>query len=201
MLCHDHEYKSFLDLHVHFKGFVCLCMRKLHAKCQIPADAHNWCQIVFSLNVPKFIPKYWTTKTLSQFLGWSVRTLAQYRKQEKMAMFTQLSFCQKLFCHQTSSAKRSVCLYCVSKVSDCFSKSYGTSWFPPHMHYLYIIKMHQELQREITLTEMAFSPFYSNTNVHLVYINVFAKFDEIPSLPVQYYGKTKTSWTKNYKGQ
>ena len=27
--------------------------------------------------------------------------------------------------------------------------------------------------------------FYSNTNVHLVDINVFAKSDEIPSLPVQ----------------
>ena len=25
-----------------------------------------------------------------------------------------------------------------------------------------------------------YSPFYSNTNVHLVDINVFAKFDEIP---------------------
>ena len=29
------------------------------------------------------------------------------------------------------------------------------------------------------------SPFYSNTNVHLMDINVYAKFDEIPSLPVQ----------------
>ena len=61
-----------------FKGFLCLRMRKLNAECQIPADAHDWCQIVFSLNVPKFIQKYWTTKTLSQFFGWSVRTLAQY---------------------------------------------------------------------------------------------------------------------------
>ena len=33
--------------------------------------------------------------------------------------------------------------------------------------------------------ELAPGPFYSNTNVHLVDINVFAKFDEIPSLPVQ----------------
>ena len=32
---------------------------------------------------------------------------------------------------------------------------------------------------------MAPNPFYSNTNVHIVNINVFAKFDEIPSLPVQ----------------
>ena len=32
---------------------------------------------------------------------------------------------------------------------------------------------------------MATSPFYSDTNVHLVDINVFAKIDEILSLPVQ----------------
>ena len=55
----------------------------------------------------------------------------------------------------------------------------------PNMHYLHINKMHYELQRAITLTELAPSPFYSNTNAHLVDINVFAKFDEIPSLPVQ----------------
>ena len=63
---------------MHFKGFVCLRMHKLHAECQIPSDAHDWCYIVFALNVPKLIPKYWTTKTLSQFLGWSIRSLAQY---------------------------------------------------------------------------------------------------------------------------
>ena len=41
-----------------------------------------------------------------------------------MAKFTKLSFCQTLiFCHQTSSHKCSMCLYCVSKVSDCISKS------------------------------------------------------------------------------
>ena len=40
----------------------------------------------------------------------------------------KLSFCQKLlFWHQTSSQKCSLCLYCVSKVSDCLSKSCGTS--------------------------------------------------------------------------
>ena len=37
----------------------------------------------------------------------------------------------------------------------------------------------------ITLTELAPGPFSSNTNVRLVDINMFAKFDEIPSLPVQ----------------
>ena len=45
--------------------------------------------------------------------------------------------------------------------------------------------MHSELQRAITLRELAPCPFYSNTNVHLVDINMFANVDEIPSLPVQ----------------
>ena len=43
--------------------------------------------------------------------------------------------------------------------------------------------MHQELQRAISLTELAPSPLYSNRNVHVVDSNVFAKFDEIPSFP------------------
>ena len=37
----------------------------------------------------------------------------------------------------------------------------------------------------MTQTELAPSPFYCNTNVHLVDINVFAKSDEMPSLPIQ----------------
>ena len=40
-------------------------------------------------------------------------------------------------------------------------------------------------QRAITLIELTPSPYFSIINVHLVNINVFAKFDEIPSLPVQ----------------
>ena len=63
----EFRFKSFLELHVHFKGFMGILMRILQAECQIPAEAHDWCQIVFSFNVPKFIPKYWTTKQLSQF--------------------------------------------------------------------------------------------------------------------------------------
>ena len=46
----------------------------------------------------------------------------------------------------------------------------------------------KQLQRTIPviLTELAPSPYFSiNTNVHLVDINVFAKLDEIPSLPIQ----------------
>ena len=31
--------KSFLELHVHFNGFMCICKRKLHAKYQFQADA------------------------------------------------------------------------------------------------------------------------------------------------------------------
>ena len=75
-----------------------------------------------------------------------------------------------------------MCLYCVSKVSDCFKKAVVEADFPADA--LYIKKLQKELQRTLNLTELAKSPFYSNTNVHLVDINVFAKFDEIPSLPV-----------------
>ena len=49
------------------------------------------------------------------------------------------------------------------------------------------IVVDKKLQRAITLTELAASPYFSIINVHLVDINVFAKFDEIPSLPVQIY--------------
>ena len=53
----------------------------------------------------------------------------------------------------------------------------------------YALSMHKQnalrITRAITLTELVPSLFYSNTNVHLVDINMFAKFDEIPSFPVQ----------------
>ena len=39
----------------------------------------------------------------------------------------------------------------------------------------------KELQRAITLTELDPSPYFSTINVHLVDINVYAKFYEIPS--------------------
>ena len=45
--------------------------------------------------------------------------------------------------------------------------------------------VNKELQRAITLTELAPSPYFSIINIHLEDINVFAKVDEIPSLPVQ----------------
>ena len=42
-----------------------------------------------------------------------------------------------------------------------------------------------KLQRAVTLQNWPLAFFYSNTNVHFVDFNMFAKFDEIPSLPVQ----------------
>ena len=43
----------------------------------------------------------------------------------------------------------------------------------------------KELQRAITLTALAPSLYFSIINVYLVVNNVFAKSDEIPSLPDQ----------------
>ena len=53
------------------------------------------------------------------------------------------------------------------------------------------IVVDKELQRAITLTELAPSPYFSIINVHLVDINVFAKFYEIPSLLFQDIEKPK----------
>ena len=60
----------------------------------------------------------------------------------------------------------------------------------------------KELQRAIALTELAPSPYFSIINVHRVDINMFAKSDEIPSLPFQGIKvKTKMLRIKTYKGQ
>ena len=64
--------------------------------------------------------------------------------------------------------------------------------------------MDKELQRAITLTELAPSPYFSIINVHLVNINVSAKFYEIPSLLFQDIEKPKRrgrtdGWTDNVK--
>ena len=54
----------------------------------------------------------------------------------------------------------------------------------------------KDLQRAITLKELAPSPYFSIINVHLVDINVFAKFYKIPSLPFQEIEKLKCcGWT------
>ena len=51
--------------------------------------------------------------------------------------------------------------------------------------------MDKELQRELTLIELDPRPYFSIINVHLVNINVFAKFYEIPPLPFQDIEKLK----------
>ena len=69
-----------------------------------------------------------------------------------MPKFTKVSFCQKLiFWHQTSSHKcsSSMCLYCVSKVSDCFSKGCGTSLF-------HALSMHKQNPLRITKGNSSF---------------------------------------------
>ena len=47
------------------------------------------------------------------------------------------------------------------------------------------IKSHLELQREITLIELAPSPYLFVKSICLAYNNMFAKFDEIPALTLQ----------------
>ena len=106
-------------------------------------------------------------------------------KQEKRAKFTKLSFCQKLFfLHKTSSCKCSMCLYYVGKVSDGFSKSSGTSWFP---HACTIWALKKPLLRSKVLKKWLSSKhchfvkkyFYGikllHANVQCVYI-VYAKY-------------------------
>ena len=52
----------------------------------------------------------------------------------------------------------------------------------------------------MTLKELDPSPYFSIINVHLVGINVFAKFYEIPSLPCLFkILKTKMTWKDNMK--
>ena len=47
-------------------------------------------------------------------------------------------------------------------------------------------KSHKELQREITLKEFAPSPYSFIINIYLVFMNVFARFDEIHSMISKY---------------
>ena len=47
------------------------------------------------------------------------------------------------------------------------------------------IKSHLELQRKITLVELAPSPYFFVLCICLAYINMFARFDENPVLTLQ----------------
>ena len=44
------------------------------------------------------------------------------------------------------------------------------------------IKNHLELQREITLIELAPSPYFFVLSICLAYMNMFARFDENPAV-------------------
>ena len=55
----------------------------------------------------------------------------------------------------------------------------------PHMRYLCTNKIHILRITKGNIIELAPSAYFSIINVCLMDINVFAKFDEIPSLPFQ----------------
>ena len=62
------------------------------------------------------------------------------------------------------------------------------------------IKSHLELQREITLIEITPSPYYFVKSICLVYMNMFARFDENPAMTLQDIKETKRyRWTENVK--
>ena len=53
------------------------------------------------------------------------------------------------------------------------------------------IKSHLELQREITLIELAPSPYFFVFSICLAYMNMFARFDENPAMTLQDIKETK----------
>ena len=53
------------------------------------------------------------------------------------------------------------------------------------------IKSHLELQREITLIELALSPYFFVLSICLAYLNLFARFDENPGMNLQDIKETK----------
>ena len=53
------------------------------------------------------------------------------------------------------------------------------------------IKSHLELQREITLIELAPSPYFFVISIFLAYMNMFARFDENPAMTLQDIKETK----------
>ena len=58
------------------------------------------------------------------------------------------------------------------------------------------IKSHLELKREITLIELAPSPYFCVQSICLAYMNMFARFDENPVMTFQDIKETKHyRWT------
>ena len=56
------------------------------------------------------------------------------------------------------------------------------------------VKSHLELIREITLTELAPSPYFYVQSICLAYMNMFTRFDENPAMTLQ-----DTKVTKHYR--
>ena len=54
------------------------------------------------------------------------------------------------------------------------------------------IKSHLELQREISLIELAPSPYFLVQSICLAYMNMFARFDENPAMTLQDIKETKS---------
>ena len=54
------------------------------------------------------------------------------------------------------------------------------------------IKSHSELQRGITLIELAPSLYFLVLSICLAYMNMFARFDENPAITLQVIKKTKS---------
>ena len=52
-------------------------------------------------------------------------------------------------------------------------------------------KSHLELQREITLIELAPSPYFFVLSICLAYMNMYARFDENPAMTLQDIKETK----------
>ena len=55
-------------------------------------------------------------------------------------------------------------------------------------HY---IKSHLELQKEITLIELAPRPYFLVLSICLAYMNMFARFDENPAMTLRVIKETK----------
>ena len=61
------------------------------------------------------------------------------------------------------------------------------------------IKSHLELQREITLIELAPSPYFFVLSICLAYMDMFARFDENPAM-TKILRKQRYGWTQQYEG-
>ena len=100
-----------------------------------PTHPHDWCIKPQQQKKKKKKKKNNEKKVNEQCLLDTPRTVmvnkenyyGDSKRPYKMAKFDKQSLCQKYFFgHDTSS----LYLYCMCKVSESFSKCYGTSWFP-----------------------------------------------------------------------